>query len=143
MLKTSDAEEHQSLESKKGSSPFSAVDGSTANEERMGGGGAGGASFVFAGKQHTESSLTDSDILTKLKTNDASQNGNNNNNNSNNNKDTTRIDETTPAITEKQEIHLPRAASCYTNGQKYTHGQKVGWKNIWQSNKKIKKEKIF
>ncbi|XP_058987005.1 homeobox protein 13 isoform X2 [Musca domestica] len=125
MLKTSDAEEHQSLESKKGSSPFSAVDGSTANEERMGGGGAGGASFVFAGKQHTESSLTDSDILTKLKTNDASQNGNNNNNNSNNNKDTTRIDETTPAITEKQEIHLPRAASCYTNGQKYTHGQKV------------------
>lgn len=32
---------------------------------------------------------------------------------------------TSPAITEKEELHLPRAASCYTNGHKYTHGQKV------------------
>ncbi|XP_075168584.1 uncharacterized protein LOC142240750 [Haematobia irritans] len=57
-----------------------------------------------------------SDILSKLKTNDAS---------TNTNKAWMVDDETTPAITEKPGIHLPRAASCYTNGQKYTHGQKV------------------
>ncbi|XP_061386023.1 signal transducer and activator of transcription C, partial [Musca vetustissima] len=144
MLKTSDAQneqqqqQHQSLENQKGSMHLTEPDGYSTNEERkmieeehMGGAGGGaGASFVFNdnGKNGERGSVTDSDILTKLKTNDASQNGKNNNNNNNNDadtKDTTRIDETTPAITEKPEIHLPRAASCYTNGQKYTHGQKV------------------
>ncbi|XP_046809471.1 probable WRKY transcription factor protein 1 [Lucilia cuprina] len=38
----------------------------------------------------------------------------------------TKAAATTSAITETlDELHLPRAASCFTNGQKYTHGQKV------------------
>lgn len=41
-------------------------------------------------------------------------------------KSTAPTTETTSAITETfDELHLPRAASCFTNGQKYTHGQKV------------------
>ncbi|XP_073844825.1 uncharacterized protein [Musca autumnalis] len=120
MLKSSDTQEQQqqqqSLENKKGSSHLSEMNSFATNEEKMSEEHMGDVSF---GK-HSEVTVTNSDILTKLKTNDASQNGN-----SNHKDTTTRIDETTPAVTERQEIHLPRAASCYTNGQKYTHGQKV------------------
>ncbi|TMW42929.1 hypothetical protein DOY81_011991 [Sarcophaga bullata] len=38
----------------------------------------------------------------------------------------TKAASSTSTFTESlDELHLPRAASCFTNGQKYTHGQKV------------------
>ncbi|XP_059224815.1 uncharacterized protein LOC106092652 [Stomoxys calcitrans] len=123
-------DEQHTLESKKGSQR----DGTFVDGGGVGDGGVtdgehkervhGAASIVLDTiNKRNEGTDGSTDILSKLKTNDASTNSYTNKGNKDN--AAAWLDETTPAITEKPEIHLPRAASCYTNGQKYTHGQKV------------------